>query len=416
MNLPIPNVALREQPPLIVHIIFRLDVGGLENGLVNLLNNLPPSEFRHAIICITDYTSFRDRLNRSDVEVYSLRKPPGNSLRTHAKVWKLLRELSPTIVHTRNLAALEFQIAAALAGVPVRIHGEHGWDMRDLDGRNRRYLAMKRFVRPFVHHYIGLSRHIERYLRESVRIPAHDVSQIYNGVDTDRFRPAANGRTRLPDPMFDGEDLIVIGTVGRMERVKDPLTLARAFVRLTQTVPEMRHRLRLVMVGDGTVKREVVACIEQAGLLGQVWLPGSLNNVHEILRGLDVFVLPSLAEGISNTILEAMATGLPVLATRTGGNPELVDDGETGSLVPPADPDALADGMLTYVRQAAVRLQHGRRARQVAVERFSLAAMVDQYASLYRRFAPARSSTARNDSSSSSVDPRKHVEPINHSH
>ena len=415
MNKTIPNAAPGELPPLIVHIIFRLDVGGLENGLVNLLNNLPQAEFRHAIICVTDYTAFRDRLNRSDVEVYSLHKPPGNSLRTHAKVWKLLRALKPTIVHTRNLAALEFQITAAAAGVPVRIHGEHGWDMRDLDGRNRRYLAMKRFVRPFVHHYIGLSRHIERYLRDSVRIPASNVSQIYNGVDTERFRPAATGRARLPDPMFDGEDLIVIGTVGRMERVKDPLTLARAFVRLTQTVPEMRHRLRLVMVGDGTVKPEVVACIEKAGLVGQVWLPGSLNNVHEILRGLDLFVLPSLAEGISNTILEAMASGLPVLATRTGGNPELVDDGETGSLVPPGDPDALADGMLTYVRQEAVRLQHGRRARQVAVERFSLASMVDQYAALYRRLMPARTSMACVAPGGSPVDPRKGVEPINHS-
>ena len=130
-----------------------------------------------------------------------------------------------------------------------------------------------------------------------------------------------------------------------------------------------------------------------------------------------MFVLPSLAEGISNTILEAMATGLPVLATRTGGNPELVDDGETGSLVPPGDPDALADGMLTYVRQAAVRLQHGRRARQVAVERFSLASMVDQYACpvstarcphghrwLASHRAPVRSIRARASS------------PVNHSH
>jgi glycosyltransferase involved in cell wall biosynthesis len=213
-----------------------------------------------------------------------------------------------------------------------------------------------------------------------------------------------------------------------MERVKDPLNLARAFVRLTQMVPEIRDRLRLVMVGDGTVKPEVVACIEQAGLLEQAWLPGALNNVHEIMRGLDVFVLPSLAEGISNTILEAMASGLPVVATRTGGNPELVEDGETGTLVPPGDPDALADGMLTYVRQEAVRLQHGRRARQVALERFSLASMVERYAALYRRFAPARSSATRVGPGSDSIgppraepnafrsEPRERVEPINHPH
>ena len=197
MNQPIPNVALprtasadrRTSSSVSMWAAWRM-------AWSTCSTTCRQSEFRHAIICVTDYTAFRDRLNRIDVEVYSLHKPPGNSLRTHAKVWKLLRALKPTIVHTRNLAALEFQIAAAAAGVPVRIHGEHGWDMRDLDGRNRRYLAMKRFVRPFVHHYIGLSRHIERYLRESVRIPR---SQRVPDLQRRRHRPVSSCRDRT-DP------------------------------------------------------------------------------------------------------------------------------------------------------------------------------------------------------------------------
>ena len=131
------------------------------------------------------------------------------------------------------------------------------------------------------------------------------------------------------------------------------------------------------------------------GLLDQVWLPGSMDNVDEIMRGLDVFVLPSLAEGISNTILEAMATGLPVIATATGGNPELVEDGVTGMLVPPASIEAMAAAILDYVRQPAVRQRHGRQARETVLERFSLSAMVARYGRVYRQLAQLHASRDR---------------------
>jgi hypothetical protein len=111
--------------PLIAHIIYRLDMGGLENGLVNLINRIPAERYRHAIICLTDYSEFRQRIQRSDVAVYALNKPSGNSPHTHFMLWRLLKQLRPDIVHTRNLAALEGMLPAFLARVPVRIHGEH---------------------------------------------------------------------------------------------------------------------------------------------------------------------------------------------------------------------------------------------------------------------------------------------------
>ena len=115
--------------PLVAHAIYRLDVGGLENGLVNLINRIPAQRFRHAIICLTEYSEFRQRLTRDDVAVYALHKPPGNSPMTQFRLWRLLNQLRPDIVHTRNMGALEATLPAALAGVPVRIHGEHGRDV-----------------------------------------------------------------------------------------------------------------------------------------------------------------------------------------------------------------------------------------------------------------------------------------------
>lgn len=372
-------------PPLIAHIVYSLHVGGLENGLVNLVNRLPAQDFRHAILCLTDYGDFRHRIERADVEVIALHQPPGQGLGTKWQLWRLLRRLSPDIVHTRNIAALECQPVAAAAGVRGRIHSEHGRDIHEIGGRHRRYTTIRRLMRPFVHHQLALSRDLERYLRDDVGVDPDRLTQVYNGVDTDRFRPDPAARTRGPLAGFAGPEDIVFGTVGRMEKVKDPLNAALAFVQLCERHPSLRPRLKLVMVGNGSERPAVEATLRDAGLERQVWLPGSRDDVPELLAGLDVFVLPSLFEGISNTILEAMACGLPVVATRTGGNPELVVDGETGQLVPPAAPDVLADALAVYLRAPDLARRHGAAARAWVLDRFSLDAMVASYAAAYRR-------------------------------
>ena len=371
--------------PLIAHIIYRLDVGGLENGLTNLINHIPPERFRHAIISLTDYSEFRQRLRRNDVPVFALNKPPGNSPVTHFRLWRLLRELRPDIVHTRNLAALEGMVPAALAGVPVRIHGEHGREVGDLDGSNLLRQRLRRAFKPFVHQYVALSKDLERYLLESIRVPAARVVRLHNGVDTDLFHPVNGVREPLACPEFAPPGTFVIGNVGRMQEVKGQLTLAQAFLLLLRMVPDAKRRLRLVMIGDGPLRREVASVLDQAGAGQLAWLAGARDDVARIMRGLDLFVLPSLAEGISNTILEAMASGLPVIATAVGGNAELVNAGRTGTLIPPADPHAMAQAMLHYVSDGAECRRQGQEGRSTAERDFSMAAMVNGYLAVYDR-------------------------------
>lgn len=383
MTSTMGNAAAGDPRPLVAHVIFRLAVGGLENGLVNLLNRMPENRFRHAVLCLTDHTDYRHRIARQDVSLYALNKPPGHGLRTQVCMLQLLRSLNPAIVHTRNLAALEYQPVAALARVPVRIHSEHGRNADDPDGNNFKYRMIRRALRPVVHHYMAVSHDLERYLVERIGIPAHRVTHICNGVDTDRFHPVeAKPVLGAPSGFADENDL-VIGTVGRMDPVKDPLNLVRAFVTATQMAPELSGRLRLVMVGDGPLRAEAIRTLESHQLTRQAWLPGALNNVPEVLRTLDLFALPSMSEGISNTILEAMASGIPVLATAVGGNPELVTDGYTGTLVPRGDSGALARAIVDYARQPDVRREQARNARKDALARFSLASMIDAYTELY---------------------------------
>lgn len=373
--------------PLVAHVVYRFAVGGLENGVVNLVNSLPVARWRHAIVSLTAVDAqMRARIHRADIRYIELQKSPGHLWGDYPRITRLLRELQPAVVHTRNLAALEVQPAARLAQVPVRVHGEHGWDVHDPDGSSRKYQWVRRGYRPFVQHYVALSRQIEGYLRDAVGVPAARISQIYNGVDVARFSVATErARGPLAAAPFHCAGAFVVGTVGRLQAVKDQVLLVRALARALAQQPSARSRLRLVVVGDGPLRGELQQAVDQAKLADVAWLAGERSDVPDWLRALDLFVLPSRSEGISNTILEAMASGLPVIATRVGGNPELVDAPSTGSLVPAGDEAALAEAILAALSDPARARAQGAAGRRRIEQRFSLDAMVASYESMYER-------------------------------
>ncbi|MFM8330751.1 MAG: TIGR03088 family PEP-CTERM/XrtA system glycosyltransferase [Candidatus Methylumidiphilus sp.] len=375
---------MKQNPPLIAHVIYRLGVGGLENGLVNLINRIPPERYRHAIICLKDSTDFSRRIQREDVQIICLHRKDGQDFGMFAKLYALLRELRPDIVHTRNLAALECQVPAWLAGVRCRIHGEHGWDVSDPGGTNRKYQWLRRALRPWVRRWIPLSRHTEAYLLDKVGVPAAKIRRICNGVNTDVFFPPVDWKPGIAGcPFPDPRQLTLLGTVGRMHGVKDQMTLARAFIELLRIRPAARDTARLVLVGEGPLRGEAAAELRAAGLEDLAWLPGERGDVPAILRGLDIFVLPSIAEGISNAILEAMASGLPVVATDVGGNADLVVDGETGRLLEAGKPAAMAAVLAEYLDDPDKIRAHGAAGLRRVLERFSLDSMVGQYLAVY---------------------------------
>jgi sugar transferase (PEP-CTERM/EpsH1 system associated) len=378
------------EAPLICHVVYRFAVGGLENGVVNLINHLPPSRWRHAVVSLTDIDpTFAARIRTPGVALHALHKPPGQGFRQWPALVRLFRQLRPAIVHTRNLAALEAQLPAWWAGVPGRVHGEHGRDAEDPDGSSRKHQWMRRAYRPFVQHTIALGRELADYSRQRIGIPPGRLHTIYNGVDTERFQPAAAGRQPLAGSPFKDPALWLVGTVGRMQTVKAQPVLARAFALALQQQPTLRTRLRLVLVGDGPLRAECERVLREAGVADLAWFAGERGDVPDVMRGLDCFVLPSRAEGISNTILEAMASGLPVLATAVGANGELVMPGVTGRLVPAGDASALAEGLVHLAQDAEGSAALGRAGRRRVEQRFSLGAMVAAYESVYQRVLQA---------------------------
>lgn len=368
--------------PLVAHLIYQLGTGGLENGLVNIINRSPAGRYRHAIVCLTTSEPFAQRITAPDVEVIELRKRPGTDLAAYRRLRRELKRLAPAIVHSRNLAALEAQLATLWMPGLRRVHGEHGRDIFDLEGRNPRYRLLRQSLRGMIHRYVAVSEDLSRWLQRDIRVAPQRVRQIYNGVDRQRFHPGMPPPGLLPPGFMPREGGILLGAVGRLAAVKNHASILRALARLFDRAPGLRERLRLVLVGDGPLTDELQQRVVDLGLERQVLLAGEREDIPDLLRAMDVFLQPSLGEGVSNTVLEAMATALPVIATRVGGNPELVKEGVTGFLVPVDDDAALADTIARAVASPSLA-DMGQRGRERVLHEFVWERTVDAYLSLY---------------------------------
>jgi sugar transferase (PEP-CTERM/EpsH1 system associated) len=305
------------------------------------------------------------------VEVTSLDKQPGKDFGAYRRMWHVLRRLGPAVVHTRNVGTIDMQWVALAAGVPRRVHGEHGWEASDPKGLNPRALRIRRACRPVIHRYVPMSMDIATWLKTSVGVDERQIRQLYSGVDVERFTPAEERRSV--------ETAVVIGTVGRLDPVKKQDLLLDALARICQRQPNVK----LTIVGDGPLREPLRSHATELGVADRVNFTGARSDAPELMRSFDVFVLPSINEGISNTILEAMATGLPVVAGRVGGNPEIVADGVTGRLYDPVDASGLEQALMPYLTDPVVRRAHGAAGRARVVQNFSLAAMVGRYQNFY---------------------------------
>lgn len=368
--------------PLVVHLIYKLDFGGLETMMVERINRMPAEKYRHAIICLTDYTEFSKKISKQNVQLFSLHKSPGLSLTTHFRLWQLLRQLRPAIMHSYNLSAIEYAAVAMLARVPVRINGAHGRDSNDPDGSNKKHNFLRRMLTPLHATYYAVSDDLKNWLTNIIGVPDNKNRLLTNGIDIEKFCPETK-----PDALNEiserYDNCIVFGTVGRIQAIKDHSNLIDAFILLLKIAPQHRHRMRLVIVGDGPLLLSLQTKIAQEGIEDLVWLAGARTDIAELMRGFSVFVLSSIAEGTPVTILEAMASGLPVVATRVGGIPEVVIDGETGRLVPPSDAQALANALVPYLEQSNLAQLQGAAGRMRIEKKYSMNSMVAAYMEMY---------------------------------
>lgn len=361
-----------------MHVLYSLDVGGLENGVVNLINHLDWVKYHHTLCCLTHAGRLLKRVKRSDINVVEMGKKEGHDWSLLLRLARLLRKLRPHIVHTRNWGTMDAIPVARLSGVPVLVHGEHGRTMAEVNGENKRRTVIRKTLFPLVHRFVTVSKELNSWLQLSAGVAPRKIMTICNGVDLARFA-CPQSRLLARSKLGFSDEEFVIGTVGRLDRIKNHASLIQVFPDLIAEYP----RLRLVIVGSGPCFSSLESLIKKLDLAGRVRLAGEKDDVLPLMQSFDVFVLPSLFEGISNTVLEAMACGLPVIATRVGGNVELVEEGVTGLLIPQQDEAALRSSLRTYLGQPSLARQHGSAGRRRVERSFSLERMVASYDEMY---------------------------------
>jgi sugar transferase (PEP-CTERM/EpsH1 system associated) len=379
--------------PLIAHVVHSFINGGSESGLVNILNRLPENLADHVGISLSKETDFRHRVITKNVRTIALNDPPEQTAKFFPKLYKLFRTLLPTMVHARNFATLEVQRPAFLARVPIRVHGEHGWDVKDPDGSSNRFRLLRRSIRPLIHHQIALSKQIEDYLIRQVGVDPKRLTRICNGVDVTKFNPQSElSRAQLLAQLGLSwpTGSLIVGTVGRAKEIKKQQLLCESFVKLRKQDSEFLRHGRLIVTWGGPLTAQMQTYLDSEGCREVSWLPGSRDDVPTILPVIDLFVLPSQAEGISNSILEALASGKPVLASRVGGDAELIDHEHSGILVDGFDPSSYLDGIRKVLLHKPTLVEMSLAARKSAVEKFSLENMVGAYEGAYRTLLSQR--------------------------
>jgi sugar transferase (PEP-CTERM/EpsH1 system associated) len=374
-------------PVRVMHVMFSLHPGGMELGVVKIVNGLDRQRIQSSICSTKPVADGMTALVSPDVPIHELRRREGNDLKLVWDLYRLFRRERPWVVHTHAWGTLlEGLVAARMAGVPCVIHGEHG------TLQLRRYQArLQRWGWGRATQVLSVSRRLSERMAAATGFPADRIQTIQNGVDLSRFSPALRDDAR--QHLGLGPDDLVIGTAGRLVHVKDHASLIEALARLHQTgVP-----FTALIAGDGPLRGELEARLVTHHLTGHVRLLGRRFDIERIMAALDVFVLSSRSEGLSNTILEAMASGAAIVATDVGGAAELVDEGRTGLLVPCEDPAALAAALAALAGDPVRRRGMAAAARAKAEAEFSLAQMLSHYEALYLEVGAgeARWSTSR---------------------
>lgn len=365
-------------PHHIVYLLHSLGRGGTENGVVNLLNRMDHDRFHFTVALIKREREMLSRVERDGVDVVSVGRRWGNDPLFPLKLMQLFRRRKPDLVHTRGFSCIEGVPAARIAGVKAVLHSEHGREVDEVIRMKGRRAALRSVLYPMADAVVTVSDELGDWLASQVRVARSKMVCVPNGVEIDRFvgmpsKLAARQRLGLP------HDARIIGSVGRHDPVKDYASLLRAFARLY----DKHADLHLYLVGDGPQNETLRAAATELQVEQRVHFGGWTDDLPVALSAIDVFVLPSVSEGMSNALLEAMAAGLPCVATDVGGNPEVLEHGKTGLLVPSRDPDQMAAALERLAEDDALALRFGTAGRLRASTRFSLPAMVARYEDLY---------------------------------
>ncbi|MCX7514600.1 glycosyltransferase [Frateuria hangzhouensis] len=374
----------------ITHFVESLDRGGLERVVIDLVRAQRDAGYRCQVVCLFAPGALAPELAELGVPVLSCGKRRGLDLRAIRRARRFLLAHATEILHTHNAISHYYAVLAS-RGLRLRrvVSTRHGMGAtraaaqsrsRGRSWRDDRLEWLYGKSMAFTHAVAAVCETARREFQQRADLPAHKILAVPNGIHVDRFEPASQeDRQRLQATLGVPPDTRLAGFVGRLTWAKDHATLLRAFRRVHERLPDTA----LVLIGDGSLRPALEALAQAEGIAGRVFFMGDRNDIPALLRGLDLFVMSSVTEGYSIALLEACASALPIVATRVGGNPEIVRDGINGALVPAGEPVALAEAMIGILGDATRARAMGQAGREWALRHGSFRTMAERYTEIY---------------------------------
>jgi len=359
----------------IMYIIDSLRIGGAEELLLTVAKKTDRQKYNISVVCLFDEGPLANEIRTTGVKVEFLRMRSRYDLPTFIKLVRLIRNEDIKIVHTHLFDSNFFgRMAAKLAGVPVIVATEHNvysW-------KKRRHIFVDRLMARFTDRIIAVSEAVKAWTVKHENIDLEKFVTIYNGIDVSRFALPINVDEKKKELRLDPR-FPVIGTVGTLTEQKGHKYLLEALAKVTEVIPDVK----LLIVGDGHLRTELEELSAEFGVGENVIFCGCRRDIPEILAILDLFVLSSLGEGLSLVTLEAQVCGKPVVASNVDGIPEAVNDGQTGLLVPPEDPERLATAIITLLQDRELAMKMGEAGRRLVRKKFTSEIMVRKMEELY---------------------------------
>ena len=365
----------------ILHIVNNFDVGGMENGLVNLINFSNQEKFQHGVCALREIGRSGQRISNKATPLYSL-KANGNGPNRFIflSLIKVIKKFRPDIIHVRHWGPLLDSILAHLLNFRKSklIFSYHGKTYFEYCNTEQLEIFKRRMLVKFVDYVVTLNDYMKKDLEVETKISI-PITILPNGVDVNKFEPVRD-REELKKKLSLPQKKFLFGTIGRLSKIKDIKTIIRACVHLEKYIGD---NFALVVVGDGGERKSLEHCVKSLLLERKVFLIGSKQNINEYLNCFDVYVQASLYEGFSNTILEAMSCGLPVIATNVGGNMALVQPYHNGFLFSPGNDECLADIMKILYQCKKILQEFSQHSRKSALTKWSITNMIECYETFY---------------------------------
>ena len=361
--------------PQVLQVVLSLSPGGTERLVIELSKRLHAAHGMH-VCCLDAPGAWAEELTARGVSVTALGRPPGFSPAVGRQIARIAAKHGATVLHCHQYSPFVYGTLARLWRTMDVVFTEHG-RFSDEPPSLKRQIA-NRLLSRFPSRVFSVSNDLRTHLTGE-GFPQRQVHVIHNGIHMGSpVGPDARSEARRRLGVEPHH--VVIGSVARLDPVKDFPTMVRAFRDVVRVLPQAR----LVIIGDGPERATIAAEVAEMGLTGSVILTGHREDVASLLRGLDIYANSSIFEGVSLTILEAMAAGLPVVATRVGGTPEVVVEGETGRLVPARDVGAMAEALLTIATDSDTARRMAASGRSRVERQFTIERMVERYAAVYR--------------------------------